>query len=276
MQKIVQKTKEHKNALFKLLIGAVASIILLGTGFGLSYIILPKPNEDEEKNTALETNATIELPETIKSSYTTDKGEVVEIETYPFVESVDGGQFLDEGTAIIKLEDGQYAELGAIELVDTSSVENFKKDTLGRCIIANNLYGAQCVSLARAFWFSYAGRDVSTCGTGVAKGMMNCYQENAGDDFQTIWSVDDIISGTWIITEGSYTGHICMTLSKPQNGYVACLGENQGGAICGQNVGGSATNIINLSTKNFIGGYIPKSYIPKTEPLPEKLPETSH
>lgn len=202
-----------------------------------------------------------------------DLGEIVE-ESYPTVEEVDGGKFEDIGEGV-SLEDGQYAELGEIEWVDTSSVLAFKNSTLGKCIIANNIYGAQCVSLARAFWWSYANRDVSTCGTGVAKGMMNCAESNAGEDFEIIYDKNQIIAGTWVVTDGSYTGHICMALGGVNDsGYVACLGENQGGNSCGNGIGGSATNIINLSMKNFIGGYIPKSYIP-VEPEPEELPETS-
>lgn len=261
-------------SLLKLIIFIFSGIALVGGGFALNILI--KPAEDEEETeTTIEINATLELPETIITQQFNDKGEIVDIESYPYVESVDGGQFMEVDNHINLIE-GDYADLGSIEYVDTSSVEAFKNSTLGRCIIANNIYGAQCVSLARAFWFDYAGRDVSTCGTGVAKGMMNCYTENAGDDFVTIWNTDDIISGTWIVSDGSWTGHICMALDKPFNGYVTCLGENQGGKSCGEGVLGASTNIVNLSIKNFIGGYIPKSYIPSPKPNPEILPDTSH
>lgn len=148
-----------------------------------------------------------------------------------------------------------------MESVNTTSPEAFRDSVLDRCIIANNYYGAQCVSLARAFWFDYAGFDVSTCGTGLAKGMMNCAEQNAGDKFKIIWSVDEIQDGTWIVLDGSQTGHICMAMGAAKDGYVACLGENQGGKSCGFGVGGSAANIINISLKNFIGGYTPLDYI---------------
>lgn len=268
------KEKPTLNKIIKALAGVGISVALVGAGFALNFAVRPN---NEEGGSTIEVNATLELPETVTTKIETDQGEIIEVENYPFVESVDGGQFLDEETGV-SVEDGGYRELGAIEAVDTSSVEAFKNSTLGRCIIANNYYGAQCVSLARAFWWSYANRDVSTCGTGLAKGMMNCAEENAGDDFEIIWDTDRIIAGTWIITGGTYTGHVCMALGSPINGYVTCLGENQGGSSCGEGVGGSATNIINLSTKNFIGGYIPRSYIPapEPEPLPEELPDTSH
>lgn len=199
-------------------------------------------------------------PEQIPAEMNDDLGEIVD-GYIPTVEAVDGGKFEDASTGL-SLAEGQYADLGAIESVDTSTLENFVNDVLGRCIIANNIYGAQCVSLARAFWWSYANRDVSTCGTGLAKGMMDCAEKNAGDEFKVIWSPDEIIAGAWIVTGGSYTGHICQALGKVSDGYVACLGENQGGKSCGDGVGGAATNVINLSAKNFIGGYLPKTYIP--------------
>lgn len=185
----------------------------------------------------------------------------------PMVDEIDGGGRFAEVTN----ENGTYYDKGDIEEVDTSSVEAFMKSTLGRCIIAGNVFGAQCVSLARAFWNDYAGYDVTTCGTGLAKGMMNCADENARDKFKVIWNKSEIIKGTWIVLDGKTTGHICMALTEPVGDYVQCLGENQGGVPCENGVGGAGTNIINLSLKNFIGGYIPLTYIPP-EPEPEPIP----
>ena len=259
--------------LLPLILGAAGGATLTAT------LTAKTPETVVETKIEYKTNpqeATLELSEEPETTLVeNDLGEVEEAD-YPTVESVDGGMFEDELTGLSSaLTTAVYNDLGAIESVDTSSPEAFRASTLGRCIIANNFYGAQCVSLARAFWWDYAGRDVSTCGTGLAKGMMNCAEQNAGDDFEIIYNRDEIIKGTWIVTDGTYTGHICMALSAPNaNGYIACLGENQGGASCGQGIGGSATNIINLSTKNFIGGYIPKTYIPAPEPEPE-LPATS-
>lgn len=201
-----------------------------------------------------------------------DEGEY--IDEIPTVEEIDGGGQFKDKLNIVDGESAIYYELGSIEQVDTSSPQAFKDSTLGRCIVADNYFGAQCVSLARAFWWNYAGFDVSTCGTGLAKGMMNCSDENARDKFKVIWNKDEIQEGTWIVLDGSRTGHICMALGSPINGYVQCLGENQGGEPCDYGVGGSGTNIINLSIKNFIGGYTPLTYIqPEPEPTP-LVPDT--
>ena len=55
---------------------------------------------------------------------------------------------------------------------------------------------------------------------------------------------------------GTY-GHTGIVLGYYNNGYIALLGTNQGGVGC--NGGGSSANIINISTKNFLGesNYIP-------------------
>lgn len=213
---------------------------------------------------------------------TDDRGLVEEEfknDNIPTVEEVDGGKFEDASNSV-SLQDGEYADLGWAETYNTSSPTSFRDATLGKCITAQNFWGAQCVSLARVFWWSYANRDVSTCGTGAAKGMMDCAEQNAGDDFEIHWKDDigDIQAGDWIILTGGQYGHVGMALGHVHEGYVTLLGENQGGESCAE--GGSATNIINISTKNIIGYYRPKAYIKKApepikeEKIPEKAPET--
>ena len=223
-------------------------------------------------------NATIEYAEEQSPVMVEDDmGEVIEIhdiqgEEIPTVEEVDGGYFEDLTTGL-SVTDGEYEDLGWSEWYPTDTPEAFRNATIGKCIIANNIYGAQCVSLARVFWWSYANRDVSTCGTGMAKGMMNCADQNAGDDFIVYWkdSAWDIQAGDWLVFNGGQYGHIGMALGPVTNGYVALLGENQGGHSCGQGVGGSATNIINISIKNLIGYYRPKAYV-KPAPAPAPAP----
>lgn len=205
-----------------------------------------------------------------------DQGEVTETTEYdgqeiPTVDEVDGGMFRDIDTGVSALTtDVYYKDLGWAEWYPTDTPEAFRDATLGHCIYANNYFGAQCVSLSRVFWWSYADRDVSTCGTGMAKGMMDCADENAGDDFEVHWGSNGIQSGDWVVSAGGQYGHICMALGPVANGYVACLGENQGGRVCEK--GGAATNIINFNVKNVIGYYRPKAYI-KPEPKPEPQPE---
>lgn len=220
------------------------------------------------------TNATIIFSQEEKPAAIEDKGEVKETTTYngeeiPTVEEVDGGMFEDKDTGMSAVE-GKYEDLGWAETYNVSSPEAFRDDTLNKCIYANNRFGAQCVSLARVYWWSYANRDVSTCGTGMAKGMMKCAGQNAGDEFEVHWGTDGVQAGDWLVAEGGAYGHVGMALGPVVNGYVALLGENQGGRKC--DGGGAATNIINYNVKSVIGYYRPKAYI-KPAPAPEPTPE---
>lgn len=252
-----------KNTKLKWVIGTIIALgLALGTGATVNIKI------DEQKY-----NATIEYSEEQKPAIVEDdQGEIKEEEAIPTVEEVDGGRFEDAFTGLSTLE-GEYEDLGAtIETFDVSTPEAFKNATLGHCVYANNKFGAQCVSLARSYWFSYAGRDVSTCGTGAAKGMMNCAEQNAGDDFEIYWAddKDKIQAGDWLVFDGGQYGHVGMALGPVTNGYVTLLGENQGGGWC--EGGGAATNIVNINIKNLIGFYRPDLYI-KPEPTPEPEPE---
>ncbi|MBO7733208.1 MAG: hypothetical protein J6S67_11660 [Methanobrevibacter sp.] len=251
------KSKKKFNFYFYLIIGAIA-VVALCVGVGV------KINHTDEGTTIVFGEQQVEPTFEGQGDY---EDEILT------VDEIDGGGKFSDTLNVGEGEDDLYYELGSIEDVDTSSPLAFKNSTIGRCIVANNYYGAQCVSLARAFWWSYAGFDVSTCGTGLAKGMMNCYETNARDKFEVIWDKNQIQEGTWIVLDGASTGHICMALSAPKGNYVSCLGENQGGVACEYGIGGAGTNIINISLKNFIGGYTPIDYIKVPEPAPS-APDT--
>lgn len=260
-----------------LAIGILAGVILLATSYHPETKEIIKTEKETEE---IPTNAIVLSEDQVPTLVENDRGELTE-EIYPTVEEVDGGKLEDQYTGLSQTEAGNYQDLGWTEDYDVSSPEAFKNATLGRCIIANNIFGAQCVSLARVFWWSYADRDVSTCGTGAAKGMVMCPEVNAGDEFVFIDTSDAafIQTGDWLIFTGGLYGHVGMALGPSSNGYVALLGENQGGPSCGDGIGGSGTNIINLNTKNLIGIYRPKAY-EKTEPeasdTQDIIPDASH
>lgn len=257
-----KKKSSHKNYVYSVL--SIILVLLIAGITGISININLQTNEDgftSEINFSEE-----QIPATIED----DQGELVEDTEIPTVEEVDGGRFEDINTGL-SVTEGEYEDLGWSEWYPTNTPEAFKNATLNKCIYANNRYGAQCVSLARVFWWSYANRDVSTCGTGMAKGMMNCADQNAGSDFLTYWKNDAgiIQNGDWLIFDGGQFGHVGMALGPVRNGYVALLGENQGGGYC--QGGGAATNIINISIKNLIGFYRPKAYV-KPAPTPKPTP----
>lgn len=261
----MKKKKNTKQINIKLRIGFSAAIVIAA----LACICTPIIINNLHAEFPIIPEAILDISDEQLPGYiTNDKGELEEVEIIPTFDEVDGGLFEDKDTGV-SVEEGEYSDLGWSETYDVSSPEAFKNDTINKCIIANNYYGAQCVSLARVFWWSYADRDVSTCGTGMAKGMMECADENAGDDFLIFWanSVNSIQAGDWLVFDGGQYGHIGMALGSVVNGYVTLLGENQGGRPC--EGGGAATNIINISVRKLIGFYRPKDYIiPEPEPDP--------
>ena len=173
------------------------------------------------------------------------------------VEVVDGGEIKE------------FAGRGAFYRTDT--FEHFVEDTLNKCVIEGNIFGAQCVSLAQAFWTNYAGYGLDLCGTGAARGMVACADNNARDKFVFSTNPADIIPGASVVFDGGTWGHVGFAAGYPNNGYVALYGENQGGKLCAE--GGSQPNVINKSLKDFIGVFIPIDYIPQPEPEPEPAPE---
>ena len=157
--------------------------------------------------------------------------------------------------------------------LDVSSPQAFANATLGQCIDVDGYYGAQCWDSMSAFFYNYAGRILSTCGTGAAKGTIaeGCWQQNAGSEFVMVWDPMLIQAGDIAVYSTGTWGHIGMAMGDYNNGYFTLLGQNQGGYACPG--GGSAGNIINLSTRDFIGAFRPVAYIkPEPEPEPEPTP----
>lgn len=266
---VKKKKKTNNKTLYTAIITALVGFLAVGVGVGVNISI----QSSQEGYTAEIQFSNEQVPATIQD----DRGEIIETnevdgEEIPTVEEVDGGLFEDETTGV-SISEGEYEDLGWAEWYPTDTPEAFRNATIGRCISAGNRWGSQCVSLARVYWWSYANRDVSTCGTGMAKGMMNCAEQNAGNDFEIFWGNSNIQAGDWLVFDGGQYGHVGMALGPVKNGYVTLLGENQGGKAC--EGGGAATNIINISIKNLIGGYRPKAYIkpaPQPEPTPTPTP----
>lgn len=198
----------------------------------------------------------------------------METDEIPTVESIDSeGAVVDvdgfENAYLELPDDGEEHGLGLYIYADVSTPLAFKNFTLGNAYNTDNYAGAQCWDLADLFWQNYTDRRAQTCGTGSAKGMIadGCWQKNAGDDFEMIWNANDLQVGDWLIfTNGQY-GHVGMAVGSVNDGYIALLGQNQGGAPVAD--GGSVTSIVNISLKYFGGAFRPKSYIVK---LPEPDP----
>lgn len=191
--------------------------------------------------------------ENIPGKIVTENGE--ETVVVPTLESVDGVKLPDDEKTS---SDGKGAYHNT-----TTYLTYYNSVGVGNCI--NNAFGAQCFALADDFWQNYTGRALSSCGTGAAKGTLNCYEYNAGNEFEMIWDASKIQPGDWVVFTSGTWGHIGMAMGYNNNGYIALFGQNQGGGYCAK--GGSATNVVNLSLKSFGGAFRPKTYI-KPDPTP--------
>lgn len=264
MKKAKKWATDNLPILIVLFVGLLcAGFIIFGTTADNGSITLDGQNAKieeyteefiENANKALIEYSEEEVPATI----ITDEGE--ETLEVPTVESVDGGEVPDEEET--NGEDGRGA------WHDTTTYWDYYKSVgLNTCI--NNSFGAQCFALANDFWQNYAGRALSSCGTGAAKGTLKCYAENAGDDFVMVWNAKDLQPGDWVVFNSGTWGHIGMAMGYYNNGYISLFGQNQGGGYCAK--GGAATNVINISLSSFGGAFRPKSYV-KPEPKPEPTP----
>lgn len=262
---------------------AVVVIVVIGalTGVGLNISI----NNQKE---AAEANVEVTVPEAeieyadeqIPAVITEETGqgaveqEVTEIggEVIPTVEAVDSNGPVTE-VENTECPEGEECGRGAAFNVDITTPATFQNTTFNRCIDVDGYYGAQCWDLGAAFWLTYTGRTLTTCGTGAAKGAIadGCWQQNnAGGEFTMIWNPAELQAGDWVFFNTGTWGHVGMAMGSYNNGYITLLGQNQGGGYCAG--GGSSTNIINISLRDFAGAFRPNIYIPP-EPAPEPEPE---
>ena len=167
-----------------------------------------------------------------------------------------------------KIEESSEGGRGGYVYAPTATFEEFKNYTIGKCWDVDGVFGAQCVDLANLFQMNYTkdGRWMDLCGTGAARGIWYCKDKNAGTEYDLVNAASQIKTGDLIVTDGGTWGHVCQAAGPYNNGYVACLGENQGGPACPG--GGAATNIVNLSMATFLGALRPKTYHPEPEPTP--------
>jgi len=224
--------------------------LIAGTGLGINLT----PNGD----VTVETDFTMELSdEQVPTIIETAEGTIETIEA-PTVEEVDGGK-------IEECPEGEECGQGAYVYVDVTSPQTIRATIEGNCIDIDGAYGSQCYDTSAAVSENMTGRRLTTCGTGAASGMMNCWQDQVGDDYEIIWDATQLQPGDILVSGGGQYGHTGIVLGYYNNGYIALLSTNQGGKSCSG--GGSSANVINFSLKNFIGAYRWKNYI-KPEPAP--------
>lgn len=254
----------RKNLLNSRIIQVIAAIIvgaLVGLAGGKMYAVFTPTETKVEVQVPVETEGSLELAEEQPPALVQVREGVVETQQIPTVEKVLGNEFGEEE---VDLGQGAYYNI--------TSPTAFKEATLGKCIDADGKFGSQCVDLFAVFHKQYTGRWANVCGTGAARGLWACREANAGKEYELVQDPAALQPGDWAIFNGGTYGHVGMVMGPYNKGYVALLGENQGGTKCAG--GGAATNVINMSTKTFLGAFRPKIYI-QPEPAPEPATEES-
>ena len=259
--------------LLKILAGVGVTVGLVGGGYALNFAVRPEVGEDGKEKTVIEIQASIELAEEhVPATIETDEGEI-EVDL-PTVIAVDSANV----TGLVECPEGETeCGLGAFIYAPTETPQAFAEYTLGGCFNTDGVYDEQCWDYGDLFWQNYAGRRLSTCGTGAAKGTIQdgCWQINAGDEFVMIWEPENLQYGDLAVFDNGTWGHIGFVVGSFNNGYIALQGQNQGGGLCPGSTMGGRVNVINISLSHFAGAFRPKAYI-KPEPTPEVLPDTSH
>lgn len=199
----------------------------------------------------LKITPTIELenPESVEKS-------VENVENLPYVSDIDGGKIAD----IENTSSEEQAEAAKGYTVDISTPESFINATYGQCIYLNNPYGSQCYNTAALLMENQVGYYPSTCGTGGAKGIWDCRDYNSRGNgithYDQIFNPLDLRYGDIAIFHNGEFGHVGVVAGDPfyRNGvlYIPLYSTNQGGRNC--ELGGQASNIINVGTYSFSGG----------------------
>lgn len=259
----------------------IAGILVLaaGTILGTGITITIKPKQAEQGTTEVVVEVpvpVIELSEKqVPATIETADGDI-EVVDIPTVEAVDSGNV----SKLTECPEGEEeCGLGKYIWAPTDTPQAFAEYTFGKCFDTDSAWNEQCWDYGDLFFQNYAGRRLSTCDTGAAKGTWegDCKFVNAGDDFELIYNADELQTGDWVVFNNGIFGHIGFALGNPTSGYIALQGQNQGGPLCEGSTMGGRANIINISLKNFAGAFRPKAYIkPAPAPEPEELPDTSH
>lgn len=199
---------------------------------------------------------TVTLANQEKKLTITTNLELAENDDLPLVKDIDGGEIY--ALENMSEEEKENAVRGYV--VDITTPDAFMNATWNQCIYLNNPYGSQCYNTTALLMENQVGYWPSTCGTGGAKGIWDCKEENARGNgvthYDLIYNPEELRKGDiWVSHNGEY-GHTGMVAGSPfwVGGvlYVPLYSTNQGGFNC--EYGGQASNIINISVNTFSGG----------------------
>lgn len=179
------------------------------------------------------------------------------------------------------------AEYHGFQAVDITSYATFKSQVNGNGYDIDGYYGAQCWDGVDLLWRNLPDnpRTFKLGPQGWAYeawAIPSSRIDNAGNEFDLIYSIDDVIQGDVLVFGiGGWVGeagHVAFADEDYQGGnYINCLGQNQGGGIP-FSTGGACFNVQNLYFTNFLGAFRYKAWqsTPPTPPTPDQKHKKSN
>lgn len=198
--------------------------------------------------------------------------ETKEIEAGEIAEKFKGIFFTEDKVAEahkeVEKEHDEKGGLGLYYSVPIDSYDSFRNATMGGGYDIDGYYSYQCWDFAALLW-QQLGRWLSTGGGGGAK---HCWtlarDENAGSDFELIYSVNDVQRGDIVVFGWGEWGHIGYADRDYDGGaYISLFGQNQSDDM--------RACVINCAASGFIGAFRFKRWkkvnpAPAPEPKPTK------
>lgn len=116
-------------------------------------------------------------------------------------------------------------------VVDISSYDAFKRETLGKAFYLDGAYGAQCWDGAALLW-NQLGMTLNTGGNNAKGCWLNAREQNAGTQFELIENAWQVRRGDVIVLNLGSNGHIGFADEDYTDGmvYFTVYGQNQGNA----------------------------------------------
>ena len=144
----------------------------------------------------------------------------------------------------------------------------FLDGTLNKSYDMDGYYGKQCWDYGDYFWLNQVHKDLSTGGTGEARGCWTvdlARRHNAGTQFELITDRTKLQRGDWVILNTGKYGHVGCVYSVITTGQTVCLQSQNQGTIR------TKVTRINISLNTFLGAFRYKEWnVSPQQFLPEK------
>lgn len=143
-----------------------------------------------------------------------------------------------------------------------STPQGFLDATLNKSYDMDGVYGKTCWDYMDYFWLQQVGRQLSTGGTGQARGcwkVASARKANAGTEFTLVTNKSSLKLGDVVVLDGGKYGHIGMVYSVKKSGVTVVLqGQNQG-------VLKTKVTRIDCGLSDFLGAFRYKAWNSSTE-----------